>query len=58
MSEIEQPTEELLAEVIELSEHRAQRYLTQERRNQLTQRINHIMFEINVRRGGDPDDAA
>lgn len=57
--EIERPSDELQAEVIELSEYRAQKYLTQERKDEISRRISHIVFELRARRGDfDPDDAA
>ena len=41
--------EELIATAVELSEHRAQSYLTEERKQQLTRQMDYIFFELQCR---------
>lgn len=58
------PTEmnqdELLDQMLRISEHRAQAYLTDERKQQLTLQMNRMLFEYQYREGvyDDGTDAA
>jgi len=46
---VEATNEQLIAEAVELSEHRAQSYLTQERKDGITRQMGYIFFELQAR---------
>ena len=52
--------DELLGEMLRVSEHRAQTYVSEQRKQQLTLQMNRILFEYQYRQGvySDGTDAA
>ena len=47
----EMTPDQLLAETLELTEHRAQTYISEERKAELTVRINSLLFEYRYQNG-------
>ena len=47
---VEMSQDQLLAEALELTEHRAQPYLSEARKAQLSNRINLLLFELNCQK--------
>jgi hypothetical protein len=43
--------DQLVDEALRLSEHRAQTYLTEERRAEVSKKLEHVIFEIRYQQG-------